>query len=491
MLTSVNADIMEKLKILSDAAKFDVACTSSGTSRSGNGNDMGSAFASGICHSFTADGRCISLLKILFTNECIYDCKYCINRCTNDVERVTFTPEEVCELTVEFYRRNYIEGLFLSSGIIESPEHTMQLLYTTLFLLRNKYHFNGYIHIKGIPGASSEVLEMVGYLCDRMSVNLELPTAEGLRTVAPNKARKNILTPMRFIQNGIKDSRMYHGNSSMKNRMYIDEQAYYEQMAEIKDSTARLSEYHRSLRVATDCVKADKLAEKSWESSLSIKRPDRYYVPAGQSTQMIVGATGESDYQIISVAEAMYNRFDMKRVFYSAFVNVNMDESLPGIGQPPQLRREHRLYQADFLMRFYGFKAGELLSEDNQSFNDYIDPKCQWAVSHLECFPVEIMTADYYTLLRVPGIGTNSVRRIIKARKYAKLSFNDLKKMGVVLKRALYFITCDGRMMYNTKLEESYITRHLIYNERPDTMLLADNKSCTYEQMSIFDFISG
>lgn len=490
MLTSISADIMEKLKILSDAAKFDVACTSSGASRSGNGTDMGSAFASGICHSFTADGRCISLLKILFTNECIYDCKYCINRCTNDVERVTFTPEEVCKLTVEFYRRNYIEGLFLSSGIIESPEHTMQLLYTTLFLLRNKYHFNGYIHIKGIPGASSEVLEMIGYLCDRMSVNLELPTAEGLRAVAPNKARKNILTPMRFIQNGIKDSRMYHGNSSMKNRMYIDEQAYYEQMAEIKDSTARLSEYHRSLRVATDCGKADKLAEKSWESGLSIKRPDRYYVPAGQSTQMIVGATGESDYQIISVAEAMYNRFDMKRVFYSAFVNVNMDESLPGIGQTPPLKREHRLYQADFLMRFYGFKAGELLSEDNQNFNDYIDPKCQWAVGHLECFPVEIMTADYYTLLRVPGIGTNSVRRIIKARKHAKLSFTDLKKMGVVLKRALYFITCDGRMMYNTKLDESYITRHLIYNERPDTMLLADNKSCTYEQMSIFDFIS-
>ena len=411
MLTLISADIMEKLKILSDAAKFDVACTSSGTSRLGNGKDMGSTFASGICHSFTADGRCISLLKILFTNECIYDCRYCINRCTNDVERVTFTPEEVCKLTIEFYRRNYIEGLFLSSGIIESPEHTMRLLYTTLFLLRNKYHFNGYIHIKGIPGASSEILEMIGYLCDRMSVNLELPTAEGLRAVAPNKVRKNILTPMRFIQNGIKDSRMYHGNSSMKNRMYIDEQAYYEQMDEIKDSTARLSEYHRSLRVATDCGKADKLAQKSWESGLSIKRPDRYYVPAGQSTQMIVGATGESDYQIISVAEAMYNRFDMKRVFYSAFVNVNMDESLPGIGQPPQLMREHRLYQADFLMRFYGFKAGELLSEDNQSFNAYIDPKCQWAVEHLECFPVEIMTADYYTLLRVPGIGTNSVRQ--------------------------------------------------------------------------------
>ena len=254
----------EKLEILSDAAKYDVSCTSGGTERKGDGEGMGNCRKAGICHSFSADGRCISLLKILFTNECIYDCKYCINRCTNDVERVTFTPEEVCNLTVEFYRRNYIEGLFLSSGIIESPEHTMQLLYKTLFLLRNKYHFNGYIHIKGIPGASSEVLEMIGYLCDRMSVNLELPTAEGLRAVAPNKARKNILTPMRFIQNGIKDSRMYHGNSSMKNRMYIDEQAYYEQMAEIKDSTERLSEYHRSLRVATDCGKADKLAEKSW-----------------------------------------------------------------------------------------------------------------------------------------------------------------------------------------------------------------------------------
>ena len=463
MLTSISADIMEKLKILSDAAKFDVACTSSGASRSGNGNDMGSAFASGICHSFTADGRCISLLKILFTNECIYDCKYCINRCTNDVERVTFTPEEVCNLTVEFYRRNYIEGLFLSSGIIESPEHTMQHLYTTLFLLRNIYHFIGYIHIKGIPGASSEILEMIGYLCDRMSVNLELPTAGGLRAVAPNKVRKNILIPMRFIQNGIKDSRMYHGNSSMKNRMYIDEQAYYEQMAEIKNSTARLSEYHRSLRVTTDCGKADKLAEKSWgmgvqldpgvvcettdvsygdgdyinNTGLSIKRPDRYYVPAGQSTQMIVGATGESDYQIISVAEAMYNRFDMKRVFYSAFVNVNMDESLPGIGQPPPLKREHRLYQADWLLRYYHFEAGELLDEENPNFNAYLDPKCFWALRHLEEFPIEINYAAYDMLLRVPGIGYKSASRIVKARRMGMLDFEDLKKMGDALKRAL------------------------------------------------------
>ena len=518
--SKISPDIMEKLKILSDAAKYDVACTSSGVSRSGNGSDLGNAFASGICHSFTADGRCISLLKILFTNECIYDCKYCINRCSNDVPRVSFTPEEVCQLTIEFYRRNYIEGLFLSSGIIQSPEYMMKLIYETLFLLRNKHHFNGYIHIKGIPGASPQILEMIGYLCDRMSVNLELPTADGLKEVAPNKVRKNILTPMRFIQNGIKDSRRYHGNNSMKSRMYLDENTYYDQMAEISDSAARLSEYHKKLSVAAECNKADKLADSSWklgaygkednrnshlsnnigqtgirkqqskaDSIASISRPDRYYVPAGQSTQMIVGATGESDYQIISVAEAMYNRFDMKRVFYSAFINVNMDESLPGIGKPPQLKREHRLYQADFLMRFYGFKAGELLSERNQSFNDFIDPKCQWAVQHLEQFPVEIMTADYYTLLRVPGIGTKSVRRIMQARKHATLSFKDLKKMGVVLKRAIYFITCNGRMMYHTKLEEGYITRHLIYNERPETMLLADNSTGTYEQMNIFDFI--
>ena len=518
--SKISPDIMEKLKILSDAAKYDVACTSSGVSRSGDGSGLGNAFASGICHSFTADGRCISLLKILFTNECIYDCRYCINRCSNDVPRVSFTPEEVCQLTIEFYRRNYIEGLFLSSGIIQSPEYTMQLIYETLFLLRNKYHFSGYIHIKGIPGASPQILEMIGYLCDRMSVNLELPTADGLREVAPNKVRKNILTPMRFIQNGIKESRQYHGNNSMKNRMYLDEKTYYDQMAEISDSAARLTEYHKKLTVAADCNKAGELADKSWklgsfESSdgtneyrgislsntdmrpstgrsagaLGISRPDRYYVPAGQSTQMIVGATGESDYQIISVAEAMYDRFDMKRVFYSAFINVNEDESLPGIGKPPQLKREHRLYQADFLMRFYGFKAGELLSEKNQSFNDFIDPKCQWAVQHLEQFPVEVMTADYYTLLRVPGIGTKSVRRIMQARKHATLSFNDLKKMGVVLKRAIYFITCDGHMMYHTKLEAGYITRHLIYNERPETMLLSDNSTGTYEQMNIFDYI--
>lgn len=491
------SEIMDKLTILSDAAKYDVACTSSGTDRGGDGKNLGNAAACGICHTFTGDGRCISLLKILFTNECIYDCKYCVNRSSNDVPRVSFTPDEVCKLTVEFYRRNYIEGLFLSSGIVQSPDYTMGLLYETLYLLRVKYRFNGYVHIKGIPGASPETVEMVGYLCDRMSVNLELPTAEGLRQVAPNKVRQNILNPMRQIQNGIRESRAYHGSSNMKNRMYLDDNTYYNQLAEMAESRDRLMEYHNGLAIAQKNKKAVQISEKSWGFSNmpevsgrrdALARPDRYFVPAGQSTQMIIGATGETDYQIMSVTEALYDRFDMKRVFYSAFVNVNCDESLPSLLQGPPLKREHRLYQADFLLRFYGFKAGELLSEKNPNFSEFIDPKCQWAVQHLEEFPVEINKADYYTLLRVPGIGTRSAKRILAARRHARLDFRDIKKMGVVLKRALYFITCNGRMMYQTKIEESYITRHLIYNERPAMMYLPDGAGQSYEQMSLADF---
>lgn len=483
--------IMEKLTILSDAAKYDVACTSSGVHRGGDGKNMGNAFASGICHAFTGDGRCISLLKILFTNECIYDCKYCVNRSSNDNRRATFTPDEVCQLTVEFYRRNYIEGLFLSSGIIKSPDYTMGLLYETLFLLRTKYRFNGYVHIKGIPGASADMVEMVGYLADRMSVNLELPTAEGLRQVAPNKVRKNILSPMRQIQNGIKESRQTHGVISMKSRVYIDEKSYYNQMAEMRDSYARLQDYQKGVK-AIQQKKADAVAEQSWnftqmQIARNLSHPDRYFVPAGQSTQMIIGATGESDYQIMSVTEALYHKFEMKRVFYSAFINVNEDESLPAIGKKPPLLREHRLYQADFLLRFYGFQADELLSEKNPNFNEQIDPKCDWAVHHLELFPVEINKADYYTLLRVPGIGTKSAKRILAARRHASLEFSDIKKMGVVLKRALYFITCKGKMMYQTKLEENYIMRHLIYNEKPAEMLLSDGNASGYEQLSLFD----
>lgn len=418
--------VMEKLEILSDAAKYDVACTSSGSSRKSNGKSIGNCEKGGICHSFSADGRCISLLKILFTNHCIFDCKYCINRSSNDVVRTSFTPDEVCELTMEFYRRNYIEGLFLSSGIIKSPNFTLGLIYETIYKLRNQYNFNGYIHVKVIPGADSELIHMLGLLVDRMSVNLELPTAEGLKTLAPHKNRKNILKPMRQIQNEITNN---------KNELMV---------------------YNRSEKFA----------------------------PAGQSTQMIVGATPENDFQIISVAEALYKQFDLKRVFYSAFVHVNEDSALPVIPGGPPLLREHRLYQADWLLRFYGFKADELLSEKRPNFNVMLDPKCDWAISHLECFPIEINKADYYTLLRVPGIGCKSAMRIIRARRQTNLNFDDIKKLGVVLKRALYFITCNGKMMYNTKIEEDYITRNLLTVKEKLPLYTNEVK---YNQMSLFD----
>lgn len=404
MVIQEQMGIMDKLKILSDAAKYDVACTSSGVDRRGDGRGIGNCLAAGICHSFSADGRCISLLKILFTNECMFDCKYCINRASNDVPRAAFTPDEVCRLTIEFYRRNYIEGLFLSSGILYSPDYTMELLYQTLYLLRTKHHFQGYIHVKAIPGASPELIEKTGFLADRMSVNLELPTAESLKKLAPHKTRKAILRPMRQIQMRMEENR----------------------------------------------------------HDLTVYRKAPGFVPAGQSTQMIIGATPESDLQIVSVAEALYQSFGLKRVFYSAFVQVNEDASLPSLPQGPPLLREHRLYQADWLMRFYGFRAGELLSEKRPNFNLLLDPKCDWALGHLELFPVEVSKADYQILLRVPGIGVKSAQRIVKARRFGRLSYDGLKKMGVVLKRALYFITCEGKQMYPVKLEEGYILRNLL-----------------------------
>lgn len=396
--------IDEKLDILSDAAKYDVACTSSGVDRKGDGKHMGNCLAKGICHSFSADGRCISLLKILFTNECVFDCKYCINRCSNDVPRASFTPEEVCTLTMEFYRRNYIEGLFLSSGILHNPAYTMELLYQTLYKLRNEYHFRGYIHVKAIPGAPQELIDRTGLLADRMSINLELPTADSLKKLAPHKSRKTILAPMRQIQNRMEENKQ----------------------------------------------------------ELAVYRQTPRFVPAGQSTQMIIGATPENDFEIVSVAESLYQKFQLKRVFYSAFIQVNEDSALPALPGGPPLLREHRLYQADWLMRFYGFGAKELLSEKHPNFNLFLDPKCDWALSHLEQFPVEVTRADYMTLLRVPGIGVKSAQRIVKARRYGALRFEDLKKMGVVLKRALYFITCGGKMMYPVKIEEDYIMRNLL-----------------------------
>ncbi len=418
--------IMEKLGILTDAAKYDVACTSSGVDRRGDGTGMGNTLAAGICHSFGTDGRCISLLKILFTNECIYDCKYCINRKSNDVPRASFTPDEVCTLTMEFYKRNYIEGLFLSSGILYHPDFTMELIYQTVYKLRQECRFQGYVHVKAIPGADPALIQKTGFLADRMSVNLELPTAESLCRLAPNKHRKNILAPMRQIQNGI------HAN----------------------------------------------------KNELTLYRSAPRFVAAGQSTQMIVGATPENDFQIMSVAENLYRKFELKRVFYSAFVKVNEDKELPALAEGPPLLREHRLYQADWLLRFYGFTADELLSEKRPNFNIMLDPKADWALRHLELFPVEINRADYQMLLRIPGIGVKSAQRIVRARKNGALRFEDLKKIGVVLKRALYFITCGGRMMYNTKVEEDYITRNLLNVEEK---LPFDKDGMTYRQLSLFD----
>lgn len=422
--------IYEKLQILTDAAKYDVACTSSGVERKGDGTGIGNCSKAGICHSFSTDGRCISLLKILFTNECIYDCKYCVNRSSNDVIRTSFTPDEICTLTMEFYRRNYIEGLFLSSGILKNPNYTMGLIYAALYKLRHVCNFQGYIHVKAIPGADPILIQKVGFLADRMSVNLELPTAESLRLLAPHKSRKNILAPMRLVQEKSKENRQ----------------------------------------------------------ELTLYKSAPRFVPAGQSTQMIIGASPETDYQILRVAESLYQKFGLKRVFYSAFVAVNEDKALPArTSDGPPLLREHRLYQADWLLRYYKFEANELLNEKNPNFNIFLDPKCNWALNHLEYFPVEVNRASYDVLLRVPGIGYKSAGRIVKARRFGSLGFEDLRKMGVVLKRALYFITCSGKMMYKTKIEEDYITRNLLNTKErlPDSVA-----GMNYQQLSLFDDVN-
>ncbi len=517
MVFESNAGLTEKLRILADAAKYDVACTSSGVSRTAKKGEIGNAVSAGICHSFAGDGRCISLLKILFTNECIYNCKYCINRVTNDVPRATFTPEEVCELTMQFYRRNYIEGLFLSSGIVGSPDYTMELICKTLKDLRTIHRFNGYIHCKAIPGASPELVERAGWYADRMSINLELPTESGLRELAPNKTRKKILVPMRQIQAGMSESQEMLGMKGGNKSAYWHTQKRLGRNYDYKSQMKKQIEGVHSVKEIGSSTNVP--AKKSFESREDDTRnilngnrlgdsagiitggqsgkpaaltqwnkidTSRGFVPAGQSTQMIIGATGESDYQILSVTEALYRRFDLKRVFYSAFINVNNDSALAVNGGQPPLRREHRLYQADWLLRYYGFDAGELLSEKRPFFNTYLDPKCDWALGHMENFPVEVNTADYNTLLRVPGIGVKSAGRIIGARKTGKLSFDTLKAMGVVMKRAVYFITCNGRMMYDfLKIDEDYITRNLVAKE--GDVMKGFGENITYRQLTLFD----
>ena len=383
-------NLLDKLTILTDAAKYDASCTSSGVMRGSRPGMIGNTSSSiaGCCHSFSADGRCISLLKVLMTNYCVYDCKYCINRRSNDTRRTAFTPRELAELTVQFYRRNYIEGLFLSSGVLRDPDYTTLRMIETLRLLRREFAFNGYIHAKAIPGTSPELVQQLGYLADRLSVNIELPSQKGLAALAPDKSKAAILAPMRLIE------------------------------AQGRQNKEELVKYRHAPAFA----------------------------PAGQSTQLIVGATEDSDRHILHLTESLYDRYRLKRVFYSAYVPVVENPLLPDLHTKPPLLREHRLYQADWLLRFYGFRADELLDDQHPNFDPMLDPKCYWAITHPEQFPVEIMTADLGRLLRVPGIGPTGARRILSARRTGLLHFDDLKKMGIVLKRAQFFILCGGRM---------------------------------------------
>lgn len=415
---------MEKLTILTDAAKYDVACTSSGVNRGPQAGKLGTAALSGICHTFSADGRCVSLLKVLFTNFCMYDCQYCVNRRSHDTPRAAFTPKELAELTIEFYRRNYIEGLFLSSGILKNPDYTCEQLIACLSLLRNTYHFNGYIHVKAIPGADDLLLTQLGMLADRMSINIEMPSSSSLKLLAPDKSKHSILAPMGMI--------------------------------------------------------ASKIQQSAAESKTSYHAPK--FAPAGQSTQMIIGATPDSDFQIMKLTEGLYHKYQLKRVFYSAYMPVSSNSLLPAIGTKPPLLREHRLYQADWLLRFYGFSAGELLDEEHSSFHPLIDPKCNWALNHLEHFPMEVNSAPYEMLLRVPGIGVTSAKRILKARRAATLDFAGLKKLGVVLKRAQYFLLCSGKRMEGLKFSEHAALRALI-SEQSKTLLPEES----IQQLSFFD----
>ena len=419
-------ELMDKLEILADAAKYDAACTSSGLDRPGRPGTIGSTTLAGCCHSFSADGRCISLLKVLMTNVCAYDCQYCVNRRSNDLPRAAFTPRELCELTMGFYRRNYIEGLFLSSAVLVNPDYTTERMIEALRLLREEYRFGGYIHAKAIPGADPRLTYRLGLLADRMSVNIELPSAGSLALLAPDKKKENILTPMGQIRDGIS-----------------------------------LASRERKL-----CRHAPRFA------------------PAGQSTQMIVGATPESDRQILTLTQGLYDKYHLKRVFYSAYMPVSNSPLLPAPQnfQPPLLR-EHRLYQADWLLRFYHFRAEELLDEEAPNLDPRLDPKCTWALRHLEFFPVEVNRADYEALLRVPGVGVRSARRILAARRVGPLTFEGLKRLGVVLKRAQYFLTCSGKPLTGLRVQEDGLLRHLAALDAPREPVM--------EQLSLFDGPGG
>lgn len=396
-------ETLEKLQILSGAARYDASCASSGSRRENSSCGIGNTSQGGICHSWSDDGRCISLLKILLSNDCVYDCAYCVNRSSNSVPRASFTAREVVDLTMEFYRRNYIEGLFLSSAVMQSPDQTMESMVSVAETLRLEERFGGYIHLKIIPGSSSELVRRAGLHADRISVNIELPSQESLRRLAPQKGKQAIIEPMSLIGKEIRHS---------------------------------LVERRKSRRAPR-------------------------FAPAGQSTQMIIGASPESDFQILRLSEGLYRKMNLKRVYYSAFFPVNEDSRLPVLASPPLLR-EHRLYQADWLLRFYGFSVSEILSDDAPNLDESFDPKTAWALRHPEFFPVEINRADYVTLLRVPGIGVTSARRIVAARRFSIITPEGLKKIGVVMKRARYFITCSGRPFESPGRQSSRIRSQLL-----------------------------
>lgn len=420
-------DLFEKLRILTDAAKYDVACTSSGVDKKASPGGIGNAAAYGICHSFSGDGRCISLLKVLMTNVCVYDCAYCVNRRSSDLPRAVFEPRELAELTIAFYRRNYIEGLFLSSSVLISPDFTVERMIETLRLLREQHRFSGYIHAKAIPGADKALIARLGLLADRMSVNIELPSQASLQLLAPEKTKKAILSPMSYI------------------RERIDQNA--------------------------------------------LERKAPRFAPAGQSTQMIVGASGDNDLKILNLTEGLYQNYKLKRVFFSAYIPTVENSLLPALDTKPPLLREHRLYQADWLLRFYGFSAAELLDDQNPNFNPYLDPKCNWALRHPELFPVEINRAPYQTLLRVPGIGVRSAQRIVASRRTGNLDFAGLKRLGVVLKRAQYFITCSGKRPEYLDTAQDTLLVALLSEQARGRMEQANlwNDAGTPRQLSIFE----
>ncbi len=403
------SSLERKLLTLGDAAKFDASCSSSGSTRPARADGIGNAFAGGICHTWAADGRCVSLLKVLQSNNCCYDCAYCVNRASNDVPRATFEPDELSELTIEFYRRNYIEGLFLSSAVHRSPDYTMSMMHRTLYNLREVHKFCGYIHVKTIPGADPYWIEAVGLLADRISVNIELPTSDSLALLAPQKKPEHIITPMRLI--------------SQASEMYLED------------------------------GKRFKSAPK--------------FAPAGQSTQMIIGATPDTDRQVIMTSSALYKKFKMRRVYYSAYIPVGSHAVLPERGSPVPLLREHRLYQADWLMRYYNFQPGEIIETESPMLDVQLDPKCAWALRHPEFFPVECNAALPDDLLRVPGVGVTSMRRIVAARRQAKLRPEDLRKMGVVMKRAKYFLTAGGQYASGIRHDHPLLREMLV--ERPDS----------------------